>query len=165
MARCRLQRFGARGEDSPYGALSDSCGGHLQVECPGRGAHRELGAESEEARDAMAELGVPPIGAVLWKVWRHSETGHLNGIYLVKPEAQYTTVCQKAGIPLLLETSVKKALDRNWSDKQQKAEAVDVLAQQVLSLERWIARHLAEMVDGTPDDVCVVLRQLMEQGL
>jgi hypothetical protein len=81
-------------------------------------------------------------------------------------QCEYKTVCQKAGIPLLLETSVKKALDRDWSDKKQKAEAVDVLAQQVLSLERWLANHLAEMVDKPPlNDVLAVLRQLMDQDL
>ena len=81
-------------------------------------------------------------------------------------ECEYETVCKKAGIPLLLETSVKKALDRDWSDKQQKAEAVDILAQQVLSLERWVANSLTEMVDTPPlDNVLAVLRQFMVQDL
>lgn len=81
-------------------------------------------------------------------------------------ECEYATVCRKAGIPLLVETSVKKALDRDWSDKRQKVEAVDALAQQVLSLERWLTEHLAEMLDKPPlDDVCAVLRQLMDQDL
>ena len=81
-------------------------------------------------------------------------------------ECEYKSVCLRAGIPLLLETSVKKALDRDWSDKQQKAEAIDVLAQQVLSLERWIANHIAEMIDTPPlGDVLAALRQIMGQDL
>jgi hypothetical protein len=81
-------------------------------------------------------------------------------------ECEYETVCRKAGIPLLLDTSIKKALDRDWSDAKQKGEAIDVLAKQVLSLERWIARNLAEEVERPPlEDVLGVLQQLMEQDL
>ena len=47
----------------------------------------ELGAESQEARDIMAKLGEAPAGAVVWKVWRRGDSGHLSAIYLVKPEA------------------------------------------------------------------------------
>ncbi len=81
-------------------------------------------------------------------------------------ECEYKTVCRKAGIPLLLETSIKKALDRDWSDAKQKGEAIDVLAKQVLSLERWIENNLAEETGRPPlEDVLGVLRQLMEQDL
>ncbi len=47
---------------------------------------KELGAESEEARDMMANMGEGPIGAVVWKVWRKGKSGNLLGLYLVKPE-------------------------------------------------------------------------------
>lgn len=81
-------------------------------------------------------------------------------------ERDYQTVCQEAGIPLLLETSIKKALDRDWSDAKQKGEAIDVLAKQVLSLERWISRNLPEEVDQPPlADVLGVLWKLMDQDL
>lgn len=33
---------------------------------------------------------------------------------------------------------------------EQKAEAVDILAQQVLNLERWLTNHLAENIDRPP---------------
>lgn len=81
-------------------------------------------------------------------------------------ESSYEDVCRKAGIPLLLETSIKKALDRDWSDSEQKAEAVDILARQVLSLERWLTNRLAQNINQPPlKDVLKVLRQLMEQDL
>lgn len=81
-------------------------------------------------------------------------------------ESSYEDLCRKAGIPLLLETSIKKALDRDWSDSKQKAEAVDVLAQQVLSLERWLTNHLAENVDRPPLKAPLeVLRRFMDQDL
>jgi len=81
-------------------------------------------------------------------------------------ECEYSDFCRKAGIPLLLDKSVKKALDCDWSDNEQKAAAVDELAKQVLSLERWIAKHLATEADSPPlQDLLAVLQQLMDQDL
>jgi hypothetical protein len=81
-------------------------------------------------------------------------------------EISYDDVCKKAGIPVLLETSIKKALDRDWSDAGQKGEAVDILAKQVLSLERWLTKRLPEAVGRPPlSEVLDVMRQLMEQDL
>jgi hypothetical protein len=59
-------------------------------------------------------------------------------------------VCRQAGIPLLLESSVKKALDREWSDPEAKAEAVQVLVDEIASLENWLKVHLAEELTKPP---------------
>jgi len=81
-------------------------------------------------------------------------------------EWKYEDVCRKAGIPLLLQTSIKKALDRDWSDSKQKGEAIDILARQVLSLERWLTQRFAQQLGQPPlSDVLDVLRQLMDQDL
>jgi len=81
-------------------------------------------------------------------------------------DCEFEHVCREAGIPLLLEKSVKRALDRDWSDPREKAEAVDVLARQVLSLERWIDKKLPEEAGQPPlDRLLGVLRKLMEQDL
>lgn len=81
-------------------------------------------------------------------------------------DREFDTVCRQAGIPILLEKSVKKALDRDWSDKEQKAAAVDELAQQVLNLERWITDHLSDQIEHPPlARLLETLRQLMEQDL
>jgi hypothetical protein len=81
-------------------------------------------------------------------------------------EYEYETVCQMAGIPVLLDKSVKKALDCDWSDPYQKGDAVNVLARQVLSLERWIENNLAEAAGRPPLERLVkVLREVMEQDL
>jgi len=81
-------------------------------------------------------------------------------------ERDFADVCKAAGIPLLLEPSVKKALDRDWSDPQQKGEAVDLLAKQVLSLERWLEKSLVEQVKKPPlETLLSVLNQLMTQDL
>jgi len=49
---------------------------------------KERGAESEQARAAMATLGEAPMGAVVWKVWRVSGSNQLDAIYLVKPTSK-----------------------------------------------------------------------------
>lgn len=78
----------------------------------------------------------------------------------------YEEICRQSGIPLLLSTSVKKGLDRDWSDVVQKNEAIGVLAKQVLSLERWIERELGDHVEQPPlETLLKVLRELMEQDL
>lgn len=81
-------------------------------------------------------------------------------------EQKYEWVCRQAGIELLLSSSVKKALDCDWSDAGEKAAAVDRLAGQVLSLERWLEHHLAEEVERPPlVDALGVLHELMDQDL
>jgi hypothetical protein len=51
-------------------------------------------------------------------------------------------ICRKAGIPLLLAPSIKSGLDIDWSDPRQKASAVQLVEQQVSSLQHWVERHL-----------------------
>lgn len=81
-------------------------------------------------------------------------------------DCEYESVCTKAGIPLLLNSSIKKALDRDWSDARAKGEAVDVLARQVLALERWIDKNLADEVGQPPlDHLLKTLRELVDQDL
>ena len=79
---------------------------------------------------------------------------------------KFERVCREAGIPLLLHKSVKRALDRDWSDPRDKAEAVDVVARQVLSLERWIEAKLSEEAGEPPlDKLLATVRKIMEQDL
>lgn len=81
-------------------------------------------------------------------------------------EWEYGLVCKKAGIPLLLDSSIKKALDRDWSDARAKGEAVDVLVRQVLSLETWIDKTLPEQAGQPPlDELLKTLREVLAQDL
>jgi hypothetical protein len=57
-------------------------------------------------------------------------------------------ICRKAGIPLLLSPSVKAGLDIDWSDPRQKATAIQRVEREVASLERWVERHLDEVVEA-----------------
>ena len=75
-------------------------------------------------------------------------------------------VCREGGIPLLLESSVKKALDLDWSDPDEKADAVPILMDQLARLERWITHSLPEEMNRPPlQESVATLRQIMEQDL
>jgi hypothetical protein len=59
-------------------------------------------------------------------------------------------VCARAGIPLLLESSIKRALDIDWNDTVAKAEAISRFSRQLDALQEWIARRLAEEIGRPP---------------
>jgi DDE family transposase/transposase-like protein DUF772 len=75
-------------------------------------------------------------------------------------------VCRDARAPLLAESSVKKALDLDWSDPSQKASAVKVLAVQLENLKDWLGSQLAAEMKKPPlKDEMETLAQLMNQDL
>ena len=75
-------------------------------------------------------------------------------------------VCIEAGISVLLESSVKKALDVDWTDPKQKAEALETLLGQLNALETWIWQHLpAHASEAALKTSLATLRQIIEQDL
>lgn len=58
-------------------------------------------------------------------------------------------VCLQAKAPLLLGTSVKAALDIDWSDAEEKQDALNRQVRQVDRLAAWVARHV-DGADETP---------------
>ena len=54
------------------------------------------------------------------------------------------------GIPLLVESSIKRALDIDWNDAAEKAETLKTFARQLDSLHAWIARQLPEEIAQPP---------------
>ncbi len=75
-------------------------------------------------------------------------------------------VARRAGAPLLVEASIKKALDREWSDPKQKADAIVVLAEQLDALEQWISKGLPhDMAEPPLATHLATLRQLRDQDL
>ena len=75
-------------------------------------------------------------------------------------------VCLEARAPLLLEPSVKAALDLEWSDPAQKASAARRLAVELENLRDWLTTTLAEELKKPPlaEDMAT-LQQLMSQDL
>lgn len=75
-------------------------------------------------------------------------------------------VCVTAGIPVLLEPSVKKGLDCEWSDPAQKEQALHLLVDQLGSLQAWIAQCLPdELSSPALQESLATLQQLASQDL
>lgn len=74
-------------------------------------------------------------------------------------------ICRKAGIPLLLASSIKAGLDIDWSDPKQKAMAIEVVERQVSSLQRWVERHLDEVVSKPLQPYIDAITQVRSQDL
>jgi len=76
-------------------------------------------------------------------------------------------IARVAGAPLLVTgRSIKRALDIEWSDPDQKARALHALDAQLDALETWIHEHAADAIGEPPlADHLETLRQLREQDL
>src|SRR6185312_7949923 len=75
-------------------------------------------------------------------------------------------IAEQARTPLLVGTSVKAALDIEWSDPAQKASAIGTLVEQLDRLERWIAHEFGDEAAEPPlAEPLATLRQLREQDL
>lgn len=75
-------------------------------------------------------------------------------------------VARAAGIPVLLESSVKKALDVEWADGDAKASALNRLVEQLGSLETWVRNRLGEELKVPPlKDAMATLQQIRTQDL
>ncbi len=73
-------------------------------------------------------------------------------------------VCREARAPLLFASSIKAALDRDWSDQAEKASAVKSLVIELENLKDWLVANLAEELKKPPlSDQA--LKQLMAQDL
>jgi len=75
-------------------------------------------------------------------------------------------VSRAAGIPLLLSSSVKRGLDVEWSDREQKAEASREFTRQLESLQTWLSSRMPDELTKPPlSEPIAVLTQLLEQDL
>jgi hypothetical protein len=75
-------------------------------------------------------------------------------------------VCTEAGIPLLLEPSIKAALDIDWTDEERRSEALKLLTEQLDSLQSWLAKRLPEEIGKPPlKEHVATLEQIRKQDL
>jgi hypothetical protein len=73
---------------------------------------------------------------------------------------------REAGIPVLLEPSVKKALDRVWGTEAAMNDAVSTLVEQLDALDVWLKKRLGSDVEQPPlKDHVATLHQLRDQDL
>jgi hypothetical protein len=59
-------------------------------------------------------------------------------------------VCREAGIPLLLESSIKRALDIDWNDAVEKTAAIKTFTRQLDALQSWIERQFPKEIAKPP---------------
>jgi hypothetical protein len=75
-------------------------------------------------------------------------------------------VARSAGIPLVLESSTKRALDTDWTDPKQKRRALDRLIAQLRGLLQYVHEHLPEQASEPPlVGPLEALRQVLDQDL
>lgn len=78
----------------------------------------------------------------------------------------FRQICVSAGIPVLLAPSIKQGLDCEWSDPEQKNEALRSLVEQLESLQNWIKHRLSDEVAQPPlQQHLQTLRDLLTQDL
>src|SRR5215211_5967490 len=59
-------------------------------------------------------------------------------------------VCRQAGIPLLVDSSIKRALDIDWNDAVEKTDAIKTFTRQLDALQAWIARQFPNEMAQPP---------------
>jgi hypothetical protein len=76
-------------------------------------------------------------------------------------------IAASAGAPLLATgMSIKRALDVEWSDPEQKAQALHTFVEQLDAIEAWIHLHLSDEAETPPlADHLETLHKLREQDL
>lgn len=75
-------------------------------------------------------------------------------------------VCREAGIPLLVGSSIKRALDIDWNDASAKREAIKTFARQLDSLQSWIEGQLPDALAQPPlKEQVATLVQIRTQNL
>jgi hypothetical protein len=75
-------------------------------------------------------------------------------------------VCREAGIPLLLESSIKRGLDLDWNDAVEKTAAIKTFTRQLDALQSWIARQFPEDIAQPPlKEEIEALAQIRTQDL
>jgi hypothetical protein len=75
-------------------------------------------------------------------------------------------VCREADIPVLQGSSVKAALDVQWSDPAEKVRALETLIEQLDHLEAWLTKQLPDEIQNPPlSETLETLRQLRAQDI
>src|SRR5215207_4126771 len=75
-------------------------------------------------------------------------------------------VCREAGIPLLVDSSIKRALDIDWNDAVEKTDAIKTFTRQLDALQAWIARQFPnEMAQPPLKEPVEALVQIRTQDL
>ncbi len=82
-------------------------------------------------------------------------------------QCDFSEVCRKAKIPVLMHKSIKAGLDRDWGDSFEKHDAINEIMKQVNSLIKWVQRTLVDkqQVPNELKDAIQTLKQIIDQDL
>jgi hypothetical protein len=173
-----LDHVGQQEPAFSQGAFSDFRGRLVRFDMDRRILERtvEIARETQEFdwRKLPGTLRVGIDSAPLEGVGRVEDTFNLLGHAarkVVRCAAQLlgwkdSRVCEDAGIPLLLQSSIKAALDIDWTDVEQKDEALRELTGQLDSLQEWLEKRLPEELRKPPlEDHVATLNQIRKQDL
>jgi hypothetical protein len=80
-------------------------------------------------------------------------------------ELSVEQVCRRAGIPVLMVSSIKKGLDTDWSDPQAKQDALQELLSQLDSLKAWLSKRPETLNEPELKKHIAVLEQIAAQDL
>lgn len=79
---------------------------------------------------------------------------------------KFERVCEEAGAPVLAASSIKRGLDCDWTDPDQKARALRRLMSQLDALQAWVLANLsAEAAEDPLHEALDTLRQVIEQDI
>lgn len=76
-----------------------------------------------------------------------------------------TTVAERAGAEVLLMPSIKAALDVDWSNPEEKADALKLLVRQLDDLETWVEQHVPANAQAEVAPHLATLRQIRAQDV
>jgi hypothetical protein len=75
-------------------------------------------------------------------------------------------IVEGAGLTLLEGSSIKAALDIDWSDEEARHDALQVVIAQAESLEAWVRREMRSDADKPPvSDALALMRKIVEQDI
>lgn len=80
-------------------------------------------------------------------------------------ELSVEQACRRAGIPVLLASSVKRGLDCDWSDPEAKQDALQELLTQLDSLKAWLSKRPQALDEPELKQHIAVLEQIAGQDL
>jgi len=126
--------------------------------------HKKLPASLRIAVDSRPLRGAGRVEDTL-NLLGHAARDVVAGI-AVLTDSDVETVAREAGIPLVLETSTKVALDTDWTDPKRKAAALQKLLTQLERLLGYVRTHLPEEASSPPlKESLETLQKVMEQDL
>jgi hypothetical protein len=88
------------------------------------------------------------------------------GVVAKAAEIDERVVIEGSGVTLLDAPSVKAALDIDWSDPDERHDALQQVIAEAELLDAWVRRHLKEKAEAPPVcDILELLRKVVEQDI